>query len=176
MSAGAAPSVTAEPPSVTAEPVAATAEPVTATAEPLTATADEVQAAWTDPKLANVLYHDWEAATYDAKWAISFDQRCIDYARDRFVHVAGEHGWPYSRSLEIGCGTGFFTLNLKLAGVLGDAEVTDLSPRMVQAARLVPGAGDVEGHAVLEDDPLPVLGPHLGHGLVVHRLERGAAG
>ncbi len=42
-----------------------------------------------DPKLANILYHDWEAGTYDDKWSISFDERCIDYARDRFAHVAG---------------------------------------------------------------------------------------
>ena len=48
-----------------------------------------------DPKLANVLYHDWEAATYDEKWSISYDERCIDYARDRFEHVAGGEGWPY---------------------------------------------------------------------------------
>ena len=41
-------------------------------------------AAWRDPKLANVLYHDWEAATYDDKWSISYDERCIGYARDRF--------------------------------------------------------------------------------------------
>ena len=37
-----------------------------------------------DPKLANVLYHDWEAVTYDEKWSISYDERCIDYAVDRF--------------------------------------------------------------------------------------------
>jgi SAM-dependent methyltransferase len=98
------------------------------------ASAEEVAAAWADPKLANVLYHDWEAATYDAKWSISFDQRCIDYARGRFAHVAGTQGWPYRASLELGCGTGFFTLNLKLAGVLDQAHVTDLSPGMVEAA------------------------------------------
>ena len=87
-------------------------------------------------KLANVLYHDWEAAGYDEKWSIySFDQRCIDYARDRFVHVAGNGGRPYPRSLELGCGTGFFTLNLKLAGVIDEGHVTDLSPGMVQVAR-----------------------------------------
>src|SRR3984885_15032621 len=96
------------------------------------ATAEEVQAAWSDPKLANVLYHDWEAGNYDAKWSISFDQRCIDYARDRFVHVAGTEGWPSARSLELGCGTGFFALNLRLAGVLDQAPVTDLSPGMVE--------------------------------------------
>jgi ubiquinone/menaquinone biosynthesis C-methylase UbiE len=99
------------------------------------ATAAEVAAAWGDPKLANVLYHDWEADSYDAKWSIGFDQRCIDYASGRFAHVAGRAGWPYGRSLELGCGTGFFTLNLKLAGVLDEAHVTDLSPGMVEVAK-----------------------------------------
>ncbi len=100
------------------------------------ASAEEVEAAWADPKLANVLYHDWEALSYDDKWSISFDDRCIDYARDRFVAVAGDAYWPYPTSLEVGCGTGFFTLNLKQAGVLGDAHVTDLSPGMVEATKL----------------------------------------
>ena len=50
------------------------------------------------------LYHDWEAATYDDKWSISYDERCIDYARDRFEHVAGASGWPYGDALELGCG------------------------------------------------------------------------
>lgn len=99
------------------------------------ATAEQVEAAWTDTKLAQVLYHDWEARTYDEKWSISFDERCIDYARERFVAVAGSAGWPYGKSLEIGAGTGFFTLNLKLAGVIGDATVTDISPGMVEVAK-----------------------------------------
>ncbi len=99
------------------------------------ATAEEVEAAWNDNKLAQVLYHDWEASTYDEKWSISYDERCVDYARDRFVAVAGKKGWPYGRSLEIGAGTGFFTLNLKLAGVIDEAHVTDLSPGMVEAAK-----------------------------------------
>ncbi len=101
----------------------------------MSATAEQVDAAWTDPKLANVLYHDWEAANYDAKWSISFDDRCVNYARSRFAHIAGRDGWPYPRALEIGCGTGFFLLNLKLAGVLDDGHVTDLSPGMVAVAQ-----------------------------------------
>ncbi len=112
-----------------------TAQPLAAAAPNPHATAEQVEAAWTDPKLANILYHDWEAGTYDEKWSISFDQRCIDYARDRFTHVAGEQGWPYENSLELGCGTGFFTLNLKLAGVIGSGHVTDLSPGMVEVAQ-----------------------------------------
>jgi ubiquinone/menaquinone biosynthesis C-methylase UbiE len=104
---------------------------VTSSAEP---TAEDIERAWSDPKLANVIYHDWEAETYDEKWSISFDDRCIDYARDRFAAVAGTDGWPYGRALEIGCGTGFFLLNLKQAGVLDEAHVSDLSPGMVAAA------------------------------------------
>jgi SAM-dependent methyltransferase len=95
---------------------------------------EDVARAWSDPKLANVLYHDWESASYDEKWSISYDERCISYARDRFAAVAGTQGWPYGRALELGCGTGFFLLNLKQAGVLDEAHVTDLSPAMVQTA------------------------------------------
>jgi hypothetical protein len=31
-------------------------------------TEEQMAAAWSDPKLANVLYHDWEATSYDEKW------------------------------------------------------------------------------------------------------------
>jgi len=97
-------------------------------------TEDSIAAAWGDPKLANTLYHDWEATTYDEKWHISYDQRCIDYARDRFVHVAGRDGWPYQRALELGSGTGFFLLNLMQAQVADFGTLTDISPGMVQVA------------------------------------------
>lgn len=30
--------------------------------------AEMMEQAWSDPRLANVLYHDWEASTYDEKW------------------------------------------------------------------------------------------------------------
>jgi hypothetical protein len=39
------------------------------------ATAEQVEAARHDSKLAQVLYHDWEAETYDEKWSISYDKR-----------------------------------------------------------------------------------------------------
>ncbi len=97
-------------------------------------TPEEVAAARSDPKRANVLYHDWEAQTYDEKWAISYDERCIAYARDRFVAIAGTAGWPYPTALELGCGTGFFLLNLVQAGVVAKGSVTDISPGMVEVA------------------------------------------
>ncbi len=87
-----------------------------------------------DPKEANVRYHDWEAENYDDKWSISYDERCIRYARERFTAIAGRDGWPYRKALEIGCGTGFFLLNLKSAGVVEDGSVTDISPGMVEVA------------------------------------------
>src|ERR1700742_4909355 len=98
------------------------------------ATAEQVRAAWSDPKLANVLYHDWEADTYDEKWSISYDERCIDYAVGRFRAVAGDTDWPYGRAMELGSGTGFFLLNLMQGGVIEKGSVTDLSPGMVQVA------------------------------------------
>ena len=75
------------------------------------ASAEQVEAAWEDNKLAQVLYHDWEAQTYDEKWSISFDDRCTSVVRDRFLHVLestrqpGE-SLPYGRTLELGAGTG----------------------------------------------------------------------
>ncbi|PYE15602.1 methyltransferase family protein [Williamsia limnetica] len=98
------------------------------------ASADEVQAALKDTKLAQVLYHDWEAETYDDKWSISYDERCIDYARGRFDAVAGDQPLPYERALELGCGTGFFLLNLMQGGIATKGSVTDLSPGMVKVA------------------------------------------
>jgi ubiquinone/menaquinone biosynthesis C-methylase UbiE len=101
------------------------------------ATAEQVEAARHDSKLAQVLYHDWEAENYDDKWSISYDKRCVDYARDLFdatVPAAVLRDLPYDRALELGCGSGFFLLNLIQAGVARRGSVTDLSPGMVKVA------------------------------------------
>ena len=99
----------------------------------------EVEAAWQDTDLAQVLYHDWESETYDDKWSISFDERCISFAADRFAAGLGPTGRrlprPFGRALEIGCGTGFFSLNLRQAGWLDDLVVTDVSAGMVEVAQ-----------------------------------------
>ena len=84
-----------------------------------------------------MLYHDWEAESYDEKWSISYDKRCIDYARGRFDAIVPEEDQrklPYDRALELGCGSGFFLLNLIQSGVARRGSVTDLSPGMVKVA------------------------------------------
>lgn len=96
---------------------------------------ERIAAAWQDPKLANVLYHDWEADTYDDKWSISYDERCITYARELFDRTINdaEHA-PVERALEIGSGTGFFLLNLMQSGVAKTGVLTDISSGMVQTS------------------------------------------
>ena len=141
------------------------------------ATAEEVAAARHDRKLANVLYHDWEAASYDDKWSISYDERCITYAADRFRHAVDDHGgddgWPYGRALELGCGTGFFLLNLMQAGLTARGSVTDLSPGMVAAAlRNAENLGlDVEGR-VADAEQIPyddaTFDVVVGHAVLHH--------
>jgi SAM-dependent methyltransferase len=137
------------------------------------ATAAEVEAARHDRKLANVLYHDWEAGSYDEKWSISYDERCISYAADRFRYAAGDADWPYGHVLELGCGTGFFLLNLMQAGLATKGSVTDLSPGMVQAAlRNAENLGlDVDGRVAdaerlpFDDDTFDAV---VGHAVLHH--------
>src|SRR5439155_15690861 len=84
-----------------------------------------------DPKTANILYHDAAARSYDDKWSISFDDRCVSYVRERAARMLPLPG--YDRVLEIGSGTGFFLLNMWQAGFVKDAHATDISPGMLQA-------------------------------------------
>lgn len=125
-----------------------------------------------DAKTANVLFHDWEAQHYDDRWSISFDDRCIAYAKEKFSKVAPIK--TYDDVLEIGCGTGFFIINLWQAGLIERAYATDISPGMVEACQrnaervgltdLVGKAADAEG-LPFDDESFDLV---VGHAVLHH--------
>src|SRR5215208_2480196 len=89
----------------------------------------------------NRRYHDVAAADYDAKWGISFEANGREQVLGKLAKLLGERPGPFGRSLEIGAGTGYFSLNLLQTGVVGEAVCTDISPGMLEtleanAARL----------------------------------------
>ena len=80
----------------------------------------------------NRRYHDVAAADYDAKWGISFGEIGRHQVLGKVTKLLGERPGPFARSLEIGSGTGYFSLNLMQAGVIGAATCTDISPGMLE--------------------------------------------
>jgi SAM-dependent methyltransferase len=94
-------------------------------------TADEIRD-------VNTRYHDVAADSYDSKWGIDFGavgqaqvvgklRKILEPAHPSVL----ERGFDYS--LEVGAGTGYFSLNLLRAGIVRDATCTDISPGMVRA-------------------------------------------
>jgi ubiquinone/menaquinone biosynthesis C-methylase UbiE len=82
----------------------------------------------------NTRYHDVAAASYDSKWAIDFGQTGQSQVLGKLRKLLGtgvEAG--FERALEIGCGTGYFSLNLMQAGVIENLTCTDISYGMVEA-------------------------------------------
>jgi SAM-dependent methyltransferase len=80
----------------------------------------------------NTRYHDVAADSYDAKWGIDFGEIGQGQVMGKLRKLLGsELDRGYDRSLEIGAGTGYFSLNLLQAGVVSEATCTDISPGMV---------------------------------------------
>src|SRR5579859_6514742 len=81
----------------------------------------------------NTRYHDVAASTYDTKWGIDFGEVGQAQVLGKLRKVLGsELDRGYGRSLEIGAGTGYFSLNLLQAGVVKQATCTDISPGMLR--------------------------------------------
>lgn len=83
----------------------------------------------------NERYHDVAASTYDSKWGIDFGPAGLAQVEAKLRKALGEPLGAVGRSLEIGAGTGYFSLNLLLAGIVEEAVCTDISPGMVEALR-----------------------------------------
>src|SRR5437899_9938805 len=91
---------------------------------PDAATAEEIRD-------VNTRYHDGAAAGYDAKWGIDFGDIGRGQVLAKLHKVLGRRPPVFERSLEIGAGTGYFTLNLMQDGVILDAVCSDISAGML---------------------------------------------
>jgi SAM-dependent methyltransferase len=123
----------------------------------------------------NARYHDAAADEYDAKWGIDFGLLGQDQVLTKLRKALGRNPETFGRALEIGAGTGYFTLNLMQAGVVRSAVCMDISPGMLETLQrnaadlgltVATIAGDAEdlpladesfdlvfGHAVLHHIP-----------------------
>ena len=80
----------------------------------------------------NERYHDVAAASYDSKWGIDFGSVGQEQVAGKLRKALGR--WPdqpFGDALEIGAGTGYFSLNLLQAGAIERATATDISPGML---------------------------------------------
>jgi ubiquinone/menaquinone biosynthesis C-methylase UbiE len=80
----------------------------------------------------NTRYHDAAARDYDYKWGIDFHEIGRAQVLGKLHKALGSSPGPFPRALEIGAGTGYFSLNLLQAGVIGEATATDISPGMLE--------------------------------------------
>jgi SAM-dependent methyltransferase len=126
-------------------------------------------------KDVNTRYHDAAAHEYDAKWGIDFGGIGQDQVRAKLVKAlgGGEVG-RFDDALEIGSGTGYFSLNLMQQGLIGRLSATDISPGMLeQLASTAAGLGlDDVTTVVTEAETLPFDDESfdlvLGHAVLHH--------
>jgi SAM-dependent methyltransferase len=128
-------------------------------------------------RAVNTRYHDAAAHSYDSKWGIDYGETGERQVRMKLSKALGHEPRRYRRALEVGAGTGYFTLNLLRQGTIESATATDISEGMltqlaatarrlgleVETARAdaeeLPFADEtfdlVLGHAVLHHLPSP---------------------
>ncbi len=91
-----------------------------------TATAEHI-------KDVNTRYHDAAAHEYDAKWGIDFGETGQEQVAQKLAKaLSGQSGRSFEHGLEIGSGTGYFSLNLLQLGAIERLTATDISPGMLQ--------------------------------------------
>jgi len=93
-------------------------------------------------KDANTRYHDAAADEYDAKWGIDFGATGQRQVRLKLRKaLGGLDGRRFADGLEIGSGTGYFSLNLLQMGTIERLTATDISPGMLR--RLAASAAEL---------------------------------
>jgi ubiquinone/menaquinone biosynthesis C-methylase UbiE len=84
-------------------------------------------------KDVNTRYHDAAAHEYDAKWGIDFGEIGQRQVRLKLIKaLGGLKGRSFGDALEIGSGTGYFSLNLVQLSVIERLTATDISPGMLE--------------------------------------------
>lgn len=124
----------------------------------------------------NARYHDAAASSYDSKWGIDYGVVGRRQVVMKLTKALGRPPGRYRRALEIGAGTGYFSLNLLGSGVVEEATATDISSGMLgQLASTAKGLGlEVETVRTdaetlpFEDESFDLV---LGHA-VLHHLPR----
>ena len=104
-------------------------------------------------KDVNTRYHDAAAADYDSKWGIDFGAIGQDQVRGKLVKaLGGASGETFGDALEIGSGTGYFSLNLVQLGLIGNLTATDISPGMLQRLAATAQALGLEDVSTVETE------------------------
>ncbi len=132
-----------------------------------TATPDEI-------KDVNTRYHDAAAGEYDAKWGIDYGEiGKAQVAAKLRKALGGLPERPFGDALEIGAGTGYFSLNLLQLGLIERATATDISPGMLSALSASAAELGVEVETVrAEAESLPFADASFdlvfGHAILHH--------
>ena len=132
-------------------------------------------------KQVNERYHDGAAASYDSKWGINFGEVGQDQVTGKLRKALGRlPEGPFGDALEIGAGTGYFSLNLLQAGLIERATATDISPGMVATLEQNASRLDLEVKtAAAEAETLPFPDGSFdlvfGHAVLHHIPDLGRA-
>ncbi len=126
-----------------------------------------------DLKGKQAAYHDYEASTYESKFGITYDEHVVQYARERFLKAVPE-GKVTGKVLELGAGTGFFTISLALGKCIeGELHCSDISEGMLTVCKdnatangldIVTQQGDAED-LPYDDDTFDLV---IGHAFIHH--------
>ncbi len=107
-------------------------------------------------KDVNTRYHDAAAGEYDAKWGIDFGETGQEQVRQKLAKALGAEGGAFGDGLEIGSGTGYFSLNLLQLGAIERLTATDISPGMLdRLASTADGLGLEARTVATEAEELP---------------------
>jgi ubiquinone/menaquinone biosynthesis C-methylase UbiE len=129
---------------------------------------------------ANIRYHDAAAGVYDSKWAIDYGEVGGAQVAAKLAKALGEEPPRYDRMLEIGAGTGYFSLNLLRRGIVREATATDISPGMLDVLQATSTELGLEIETVTADaERLPFADASfdlvLGHAVLHHLPDLEAA-